>query len=276
MVTVGGRGARLGVVGCISVVAALAAVGCTGSNATPPIIYITLPPSSPTPLPSGVTPAPTVALPLPVIDSVLISSNAPDNRWTVTFKKPVVSGISTGAATKMNDTIANLVNGYISTFTGSGLPAVAIGMGPSTLEGDFSIALDSPTLLSLRFTMLSHTSGAAHPVGQPGSASFVVSSGAAIKLTDILNNPATATAILATQAHTALAKTLGPDLTWDGTASSIAFFDKAWAMTPAGLEFTWGQGDIASQAAGMPSATLAWSGVKAIIKSGSPAAEFVQ
>jgi len=256
-------------------VAAIAAAGCAGGSATPSVIFITLPPPSATPLPSGVTPAPTVSLPTPVVDSVLITSNAPDNRWTVTFKKPVVSGISDAAGAKMNDTIAGLVNGYISTFTGSGLPAVASGQGPSTLEGDFSIALASPTLLSLRFTMLSDVSGAANTVGQPGSANFVVSSGATINLTDILNNPATATAILATQAHAVLAKALGSDLTWSGTASSISFFDRAWVMTPAGLEFTWGQGQIASEASGMPSATLAWSGIKAIVKSGSPAAEFV-
>ncbi len=275
MVTVGGRTARLGVLACISVLAALGAAGCTGSSATPQTILITLPPAPSTPLPPGVTAAPTVARPSPIIDSVIISSNAPDNRWTVTFKKPVVSGISADAAAKMNDAISNLVNGYISAFTGSGLPAVAVGVGPSTLEGDFSIALTSPTLLSLRFTMLTYTSGGAHPVGQPGSANFVVSSGAAIKLTDILNNPATATAILATQAHAALAASLGSDLTWSGSATSIGFFDKAWSMSPAGLEFTWAQGQLASQAAGMPSATLAWSAVKPIIKSGSPAAEFV-
>lgn len=272
---VGGSGARFGVLAGVAMAALLAVAGCTGSNATPSVIFITLPPPPVTPLPSGVTPAPTVGLPVPVIGSVVISSNAPDNSWTVTFKKPVVSGISDAAAAKMNDTITTLVNDYIAEFTGSGLPPVAAGMGPSTLEGDFSIALASPTLLSLRFTMLSYVSGAAHPVGTPGSANFVVSSGASISLSDILTNPATATTILANLTHAELASSLGSDLNWSGTASSISFFDKAWAMTTGGLEFTWGQGELATEVVGMPSVTLAWPSVKAIIKSGSPASEFV-
>jgi hypothetical protein len=47
-------------------------------------------------------------------------------------------------------------------------------------------------------------------------------------------------------------------------------------MTPTGLEFSWPQGDLASMASGMPSATLAWPGIKTLIKPTSPAGEFVQ
>jgi len=108
MGTVGGRCAHWGVLAGIAVIAALAAAGCTGSSATPQTIYITPSPGPVTPLPSGVTPAPTVVLPVPAIDSVVISSNAPDNRWQVTFKKAVVSGISDAAATKMNGAIADI------------------------------------------------------------------------------------------------------------------------------------------------------------------------
>lgn len=276
MGTVGGGRARASALTCIAVVAALAAAGCGGSTVTPVTIYLTPPPGPVTPLPSGVTAAPSVELPTPVIDSVVISSNAPDNRWNVTFKKPVVSGISEAAVTTMNDAIAAKVNDLIGAFTKQDLPAVSTGDRPSTLEGDFTIALDSPTLLSLRFTVLTYVTGAAHPVGQPASINFVVSSGATINLTDLLVNPATALSTFATQAHAAMASTLGADLTWSGSASSMTFFEKAWAMTPGGLEFTWAQGDLASQAAGMPSAILPWSGIKSVIKASSPAGEFVK
>lgn len=280
MESVGRRGARWSVLACFAMAASLVAAGCGGSSATPPIIYITPPPgptASPTPLPSGVTPAPTVAPVTPVIDSVVISSNAPDSRWTVTFKKPVISGIPAAAATQMNDAITTQVNAFISAFTGQGLPAVASGDGPSTLEGDFTIALDSPTLVSLRFTLLTYVTGSAHPVGAPGSINFVVSSGAKISLSDIFTDPTAALSTLSTQAHAALTTLLGSDLTWpSSSSSSMGFFDKAWAMTPAGLEFTWAQGDLASMAAGMPAATLAWAGIKSIIKAAGPAGEFVK
>ncbi len=133
---------RWGAVALIALVASLAAAGCGGSEATPETIYITPPPGPATPLPSGVTPGP--GLPSPAIDSLVITSEAPDSRWTVTFKKPTISGISAGAASKMNDAITAKVNGYISSFSGGNLPVPASGAGPSTLEGDFTIAFDSP------------------------------------------------------------------------------------------------------------------------------------
>jgi hypothetical protein len=275
MATVGGRGVRLGAVACFAMLAALAAAGCGSSSVTPAIIYVTDSPAPATPLPSGVTPAPIVTPVSPVIDSVVISSNAPDNSWQVTFKKPVISGVSAAASTKMNDTITAQVNGYISAFTGGGLPAVASGDGPSTLSGDFTIALDSPTLISLRFSVLTYVTGAAHPTSAPGSLNFVVSSGAKINLADIFSNPTAALTTIASQSHAALTTLLGSDLIWSGSASSLSFFDKAWAMTPFGLEFTWAQGDIASEASGMPSATLAWSAIKSLIKTDGPAGEFV-
>ena len=283
MGVIGRRGARWSLLVCVAAVAALAAGGCTGSSATPQTIYITPTPGTVTPLPSGVTPGPTAGTPAPtaapatpVINSVVIDSTAPDSRWKVTFKKPVVSGIPEAVATKMDDAITAKVNGYISAFTGSGLPAVAGGAGPSTLEGDYTIALASPTLVCLRFTLLSYVTGSAHPVGAPGSINFVVSSGATVNLADIFTDPTAAVTTLSTKVHAALATSLGSELSWAGPATAMSFFEKAWAMTPAGLEFAWPQGDLASMAAGMPSATLAWSSIKTIIKPTSPAGEFVR
>ena len=279
------RRAGFGLASCLAVVAALAAAGCGGSNATPAIIYITptpapaTPTAVPTPLPSGLTPAPT-ATPTPgpatpAIGSVVISSDAPDLRWKVTFKKPIVSGVPSPAATKINDAITAKVNSLIGGFTGSSLPAVQSGAGPSTLEGDFTTALASPTLLSLRFTVLTFVTGAAHPIGTPSSINFVVSSGVTIALTSLFNDPATALPVLSTQAHASLSAALGSDLTWAGPATAMSFFDKAWALTPVGLEFSWAQGDLASMAAGTPSATLAWTAIKTLIKPGSAAGEFI-
>jgi len=277
MGVIGRRGARSGFLACLAVLVAFTAAGCLGSSATPETIFVTPTPGPATPLPSGATAAPptaTAAPTTPIIDSVVIDSNAPDSRWKVTFKKPVVSGIPEAAATKINDAITAKINGYITAFTGSGLPAVASGDGPSSLQGDFTTALNSPSLVSLRFTVLTYVTGAAHPVGVPGSINFIVSSGATISLADIFKDPTAALATLSVKAQAALATSLGSDLAWPGAATSMSFFDKAWAMTPAGLEFAWPQGDLASMAAGMPSATLTWSSIKTIIKTTGPAGEF--
>jgi hypothetical protein len=248
---------------CVALLATLTAAGCGGGTPTPSIIFITLPPG-----PGSVGPAPTIG-------SSVISTSAPDDRWTATFKKPVVTGISATVAGKMNDAITAAVNGYIDAFTGSGLPAVTGSVSPSTLEGDFSIALASPTIVSLRFTVFTRVGGGAL-VGKPGSINLAVPSGSKINLTDILSDPTAALPTLSSKARSVLATSLGRQLTWPGSATSISFFDKAWAMTDTGLEFTWAPGVVAGKSAGMPSANLAWSGIKSLIKSSGPAGEFVR
>jgi hypothetical protein len=187
-----------------------------------------------------------------------------------------VSGISDAAATKMNGAIADKINAYIGAFTGGSLPAVAGGAGPSTLEGDFSIALDSPTLLSLRFTVLTHVSGSANMAEEPGSINFAVSSGATINLADLFSDQAKALSTVTAAVKVDLNAQLGTDLTWDGKASSLSFYDKAWAMTPTGLEVAFAQGSMASAAAGMPTSTIPWSALKSVVKPDSPAGEFVK
>ncbi len=273
---VGGRRARLGVLAGIAVAAALASVGCAGSSETPQTIYITPTPGLPTPLPPGVTPAPTAVLPTPVVASVAISSSATDSSWQVTFKKPVVSGISDAAAAKINAAIADKINAYIAAFTGGSLPAVTSGGAPSTLEGDFSVALDTASLLSLRFTVLTHVSGSASTAEEPGSLNFTVSSGATINLTDLFSDQAKALSTITASVQADLSKQLGASLTWDGKASALSFYDKAWAMTTTGLEVSFAQGSVAGAAAGMPTSTVAWSALKSVVKPDGPAAVLVE
>ena len=258
----------------VTVAVAVASAGCGGNTVTPQTVYITPTPGAVTPLPSGVTPEPTLAP--PTITTFLVESTALDNRSKVTFKKPVIGGVSDAVAAKMNDAITAKVNGLISAFTESGPPAVASGDGPSTLEGDYSIALNTATIVSLRFTVLTYVTGAAHPGGQPGSITLLVSSGATVGLTDLFSDQAKALSTVASQCKSELTKTLGADLTWDGKASSFDFFNKAWVITSPGLEFLFAQGDLASQAAGMPSATVPWSALKSMVKAAGPAGEFVK
>ena len=261
----------------VALLAALAAGACTKSNATPRIIYITPSPGpTGTIVPGGPTPAPTPVPVLSTISSTLVTATAPDGRWKVVFKKPVVAGVSEAAASAMNNTITGQVNSYIAAFTSSSLPEVVKPAGPSMLEGDFAIAFNTPTVISLRYSVLTSVSGAAHSTGVPGSVTFAVASGKTIGLAELFSDPGAAAKTIASKAHASLSSALGKDLTWNGTATNLDFFSKAWVFTSGGLEFSWPQGQLASVAAGMPNAVVPWADLKSVVKPGGAAGEFTK
>jgi hypothetical protein len=268
---------RLAALAGLALLAVSVAAGCAKSNKTPEIIYIT-PEPGPTDaasVPPGGTIVPIETASAPTVTSILISTSAPDKKWTVTFKKPVVTGIPDSLAGPMNDAITSQVNGYISDFTGSDLPAVAEGMGPSTLEGNFSTTYASSGLLSLRFSIVTYVSGGAHPTSQAGSINLAVDTGKTIAMQDLFSDPTAAAAALAPKAHDSLANQLGDSLIWDGKVSSLDFFATGWVFTAEGLQFNWNQGDIATSAAGRPSVTISWADLKPLLKPDGPAASFL-
>jgi hypothetical protein len=264
---VGRRSMHRGFLATVAVFVALASAGCAGSSATPAIIYIT-----PAPRTLGPGETPTPGPPPPAITNTLVSPTAPDSRWTAIFKMPVIGATT---AKKMNDAITARVSAYISAFTSSSLPAVESGGQPSTLEGNYTIALDSATLVSLRFSILTQVAGAA-PVGEAGSINFTVATGATIGLGDLFTDPAAALPIITTKAKDSLSRQLGSGLTWPAGSVEMSFFEGAWAFTKDGLEFTWSQGAIASANAGPPSAVVAWADLKSVIKADGPAGEFIR
>jgi len=257
--------ARRGSAGIAPGIAALAVAfvvaGCGSSSATPETIYVT-------PAPPVVTPAP------PEIGNVVISQTAPDGRWTVIFKKPVVGGIATDLAARINDAIASKVAGYISEFTGGDLPAVATGKSASTLDGNFTIVHVSASVISLRFTILTYVSGATRSTGRAGSITFDAG-GSIVALADLFTNSNDALTILTAKARASLADKYGSDLKWPGGSIALSFFEKAWAISAVGLEFTWDQGTIAGESSGTPTAVVKWVDLKSVIKSKGIAGQFV-
>jgi hypothetical protein len=268
---------RLAALAGLALLVASVAAGCARSNKTPQVIYIT-PKPGPTDtasVPPGGTIVPIETASAPTVTSILISTSAPDKKWDVTFKKPVVTGIPDSLAGPMNDAITSQVNSYISDFTGSDLPAVVQGQSPSTLEGNFSTTYASGALLSLRFSIVTYVSGGAHPTSQAGSINLAVGTGNTIALQDLFTDPTAAAAALAPKAHDSLANQLGDSLIWDGKASSLDFFATGWVFTADGLQFNWNQAEIATSAAGRPSVVISWSDLKPLLKSDGPAASFV-
>jgi hypothetical protein len=274
------RGARRGGLTLLAACAALVIAGCQGAAPTPQTIIITLPPSTPGPTaaPSaaastgtpGATATATPVATTPSVSGTTVTQTALDNRWSVSFQMPVVSGVAPAAVTAMNDAITTRVNAYIISFNGNGLPVVASGDSPSTLAGAFSVAFVSPSLLSLRFTVETYITGAAHPTTEAGSLNFDVASGAVIQFPDLFAGPAVALPVIQAQAHTLLAAKLGADLNWPAS-STMADFGGAWAFTPGGLELTWSQGAIASEAEGPVTISIAWSALSNVIATPGPA-----
>ena len=268
----------------LAAAAALVVGACGGAKITPEIIYVTKAPATPVATATpGATPdasasgsatasASTPGSPAPTVSSTTVSQEAPDGRWTVTFQKPVAGGVPTAAA--MSNSITTKVNAYISSFTGSGLPAVSPPNGKSTLEGSYTVAYVSPTLLSLRFSVSTYISGAAHPATEIGSINFNVLTGAVIQLPDLFTSTAAALPVLTTRAHAALTAALGADLFWPATVT-MADFGHAWAFTTTGLEVGWDQGEMAPMAAGPVSVVIPWAQLAPVILNPGPAAGFI-
>lgn len=298
----GVRWARFGPLGCLAMATALAVSGCGSAGATPRTVFIT-PGTTPGPGSVGI-PTPTLVTadaspatdeptatptatsgpsgsPTPVpsvatVTTAVVSDSGTSPQcgvWHLTFKKPVVAGVSGAGA--MNGSIATRVDGYISAFKAS-LPQGG-GAGPCTLDGAFSIGINSKTLLSLSFTILEYLGGATDTT-LAGSLDFGVASGAAIALTDLFTSATAGAAALSTQSRPLLKTLLGSsaDTAWidTGTAPAMANFEGAWVFRATGLQITFKELQVASVAEGTPTIVIPWASIKGVLRADGPAGQF--
>lgn len=249
----------------------------SGATSTPTSTAATTASSAPTAASPTSTPSPTTAALCPTVTTQTVTSSASDSTWTVSFKEPLVSGVPATVAAAMNGAINNKVSGFVSDFTGQNLTPVVEDQ-PSTLDGQFTIGLCSPTLLSLRFEVTEYVTGAASTFELVSGLNFAVSTGTVIQLTDLFASSAAALPVLSSQAQTLLLADpdLGGVLSWP-SSPPMSFFETCWVFTTAGLEFTWNQGEIAASAAGAPSVTILWTdpSLHSVISASGPAAEFL-
>jgi hypothetical protein len=310
--------ARFGAVGCLAMAAALSASGCGPSatpsivfitlppQATPTMTWVPLPQESPTDMATGeatavatvtaapgasATPTP-VPTPIPTLGptasptavpaiAVIVSTTVSDSgnsaqcgAWHVTFNKPVVSGVS--GAVPINAAITAKVTGYINDFKAQ-LP-LGGGAGPCSLEGNYSVGLNSTTLLSLRFSMVEALGGA--DVGtKAGSLDYGVADGASMALTDLFTGAAAGASALSTQTRALLLAKLGPDgvdasYIDPGTTPVMSNFEAAWVFTAAGLEITFAEVQVAPSVEGTPAVVVPWASIKGVLKTDGPAGQF--
>ena len=288
------RSARFGLLTGLTIGVALAVSACGPGGATPSVIYATPPPGStatptalalpaetatPAKTPSS-TPSSTPVLVALTVKSTTVTDHgytAACGNWTISVKKPVVSGVSDEAVAAMNAAITARIDAFMADFKAQ--LSSGGGAGPCTLDGSYSVALVSTSLLSLRLTMSEYLGGASDSQ-VAGSINFTVSSGATIALADLFTDPASGVARLSTESRTRLNALLSPDgvgSDWidPGTTPVMANFNKSWAFTAAGLELTFDEFQVAPHAEGTPKIVIPWSDLKAVINPSGPAGQFI-
>jgi hypothetical protein len=301
----------LGAVVFMAIATVVTAAGCGPSLATPPTIYVTDSPGPgatpadtspadtspaetslatqgptptdaptatylPTATPSGPTASPTALPHAATITSTTVSQSGSSPQcgvWRVTFKQPVVADVPKAQA--INVAIGSKIAGYISDFKAQ--LSEGGGAGSCFLTGDFSVGLNSTTLLSFGITMDEYLGGASNEA-LAGSLDFGAADGAVIALTDLFTSESGGAAALSTASRTGLEALLGSsaDVGWieTGTTAAMSNFAAAWVLTAGGLRITFPALQVSSAADGTPTITVPWASIKGVIKAGGPAGQF--
>jgi hypothetical protein len=202
-----------------------------------------------------------------------VTSADRDGRWTVSFKKPVISGVAT--ADEMNDRIDHLVDGYINEFRANDFPPPDPVYGPATLEGDYTLGVVSPTIVSVRLNVFTNLTDYADQ--RVSGLNMRVADGSLIRLAELFSDPTAAVPVLSEQCQTRLAgSSFAEDLIWPDSVN-LGDFEKGWIMTDTGLGFAFGKGEVATQAAGVVDVTIPWTepALIGILKPTGPAGELL-
>jgi len=251
--------------------------GPVSSSATSPVAasMSPIPSPSPSPLPSP-TPRAT-----PVVTGDTLSGVVAATGATYQVRYPQVGGLAepaVGAA--INTLLRNQADAAVREFTsGIGKDPQAGPNQPSTLQLDFSVAYSSPDLLSLRVNSYAYPSGAAHGSDVLSTFSFDLASGRRLALADLFRPGSSYMNALATEARTQLSVTQADWMTdssmtqWLATGTEpTADNYAAWAITPGGLEITFGQYQVVPYAAGMPVVTVPITHLAGLIDPSGPLA----
>jgi hypothetical protein len=276
---------RLSGIAAALLIAAMAAAACTTGGATasaagsPGAVVTATDTAAPrTAAATPATPAtpaasPTVAGACPTITTSVVTQAAPDGTWTVSFKKPVVSGVPAAVATAINDAITAKVTALIHDFNGVEMLRREDGL-PNTLVGEYAVGLCSGSLLGLRLHVVVDNGGA-HPFDLVAGLNFRVSTGATIHLADLFTSTAAALPVLATARDQLLAAEpdLAADFFWPASPA-LSFYENCWMLSSGGVYLSWDMGDIAPTAAGVLSTTIPWSALRPALNPAGPAGEF--
>lgn len=268
-----------GAAGVVLVTVVVLALSARGSGRPvdvggPALVATTTPPAA-TPSPS---PTPRTA---PVVSGHTLNGVVAATGATYEVRYPQVGGLADpAAAATINTLLRDQAEAAVHDFTsGIGKDPQAGPDQPSTLQVDYSVASDLPDLVSLRVNSYTYASGAAHGSDVLVTSTFDPATGRQLALADLFRPGIAYLDALAAEARVQLTETMASWITdsftrqWlaTGTAPTADNY-AAWAITPGGLEITFGQYQVAAYAAGMPVVTIPLAHLVGLIDPNGPLA----
>lgn len=218
----------------------------------------------------------TVAQPLAIRAEAAAGTLTPTGGTWSTRTPQLVGPLDPTVLASVDAALAGKVVGELAAFEArSEMPADRL-MGVDDLNVDFTVALLTPELLSLRFITYTYASGAAHGGTVVESWSFDLRTGQRLSLADLFADDAAYLPILARAARERLLPALGFDRssrTWvrDGTKPTPENY-AGWALTDEGLEITFAQYQVAPYAEGMPVVLIPWAELAHLLDPAGPVA----
>jgi hypothetical protein len=203
---------------------------------------------------------------------------ATDGTWQLVT--PWLAGpLDPAVLVAVNDALAAGAAADLAAFEASSTPPVDAAFPGDEFSRDFTVALLTPELLSLRVLAHQYASGAAHGATVFEPWTFDLRTGEQLGLADLFLPDADYLRPISAAARRQLLATYSRDEAprqWvrDGTKPVPGNFT-GWAMTPAGLEITFGEYQVAPYALGMPVAVIPWSELGDVLDPVGPAASLL-
>ena len=249
----------------------IGAPAASTAASAPAVVASPSPSASPSPIPRAT----------PVITGTTLSGGVAATGATYQVRYPQVSGLADpAAAATINRLLRDQADAAVRDFTsGIGKDPQAGPNQPSTLQVDYSVASSSPDVLSLRLSSYSYPSGAAHGADVLSTFTFDLASGRRLALADLFRLGSGYMDALAAESRAQLTVTLAD---WETDSSMTEWLATgteptadnyaAWAITPGGLEITFGQYQVAPYAVGMPVVTIPIAHLTRLIDPAGPLA----
>ena len=192
-------------------------------------------------------------------------------RLTGPFDPAVLEAIDGALATSAADDLA--------TFEAGSSSPIDEAMSTDEFSEDFTVALLTPDLVSIRVLAYTYPSGAAHGGTALETWNFDLATGRRLALADLFSPGVDYLDAIATEARRSLLDRYATDRSsrqWvkEGTQPNEANYS-GWAMTPDRLEITFGQYQVAPYAEGMPVVVIGWSRLAGLLDPAGPAVVFL-
>jgi hypothetical protein len=176
--------------------------------------------------------------------------------------------------------LATGVEDDLAAFEAGSSAPIDEAMSSDEFSADFTVALLAADLASLRVLTYTYPSGAAHGGTALETWTFDLRTGRRLALADLFSPGADYLGAIATETRRSLLDRYAIDRSsrqWvkDGTRPKAANYS-GWALTPDGLEITFGQYQVAPYAAGMPVVVIGWSRLAGLLDPAGPAAAYLE